>query len=101
MEDTLLIDAAERFVRGEMSPEERTYFEDLRKNNPELDQAVVEQIFFLNQLDSYAGTKNFKTALNEVETKLINEKIMNRGTSTSRGKLVTLWARYRRTVAVA
>ena len=58
MEDTLLIDAAERFVKGEMSPEEKIYFEELRKNNPELDQAVVEQIFFLNQLESYSQQRN-------------------------------------------
>ena len=45
MEDTLLIDAAERFARGEMSAEEKIFFEELRKQNPELDQLVVEQLF--------------------------------------------------------
>ena len=101
MEDTLLIDAAERLARGEMSAEEKVYFEDLRKNNPELDQAVVEQLFFLNQLNSYADDKKFRNALGDVESKLIAEKFINRSTPQSKGKLVTLWGRYRKTVAVA
>ena len=49
MDDTLLIDAVERFLNGEMSPEE-SYFEEIRKNNPDVDQAVVEQIFFIHEL---------------------------------------------------
>ena len=101
MEDTLLIDAAERFVNGEMSPEERVYFEDLRKNNPELDQAVVEQIFFLNQLGTYSSSKNFKSVLNDVEQKLVTEKFMQRNAPQSKGRVVMFWERYRKTIAVA
>ncbi len=101
MEDTLLIDAAERFAKGEMSAEEKVYFEDLRKNNPELDQAVVEQLFFLNQFDAYSGDKNFRNILGEVENKLIGEKFISRSTPKTGGKIVMLWSKYRRTVAVA
>jgi serine protease Do len=101
MEDTLLMDAAERFAKGEMSAEEKIYFEDLRKNNPELDQAVVEQLFFLNQLDNYSSSKNFKSLLNEVEGKLITEKFITRSTPETQGKLITLWHRYKKDIAVA
>jgi serine protease Do len=101
MEDTLLMDAAERFAKGEMSTEEKIYFEELRKNNPELDQAVVEQMFFLNQLDSYSTTKNFKSILNEVENKLIAEKEITRSTPQTQGRLVQLWHRYKKDIAVA
>ena len=31
MDDLLLIDAAERYLRDEMSEQERTYFEEIRK----------------------------------------------------------------------
>ena len=61
MEDTLLIDAVERFANGEMSVQEKTYFEDLRKNNPELDQAVVEYLFFMNEIQNTARQSNLKT----------------------------------------
>ena len=101
MEDTLLIDAAERFANGAMSNEEKIYFEDLRKNNPELDQAVVEQLFFLNQLDNFSQTKNFKTLLNEVEVKMIEEKVISRNTPQTKGKLIQLWSRYKKDIAVA
>lgn len=104
MEDTLLIDAVERFVNGEMSPEEKIYFEDLRKNNPELDQAVVEQIFFLNELNNYSQTRNFKQTLQEVETRLVDEGIISKAVpavSGTKAKVVLLWAKYKRTIAVA
>ncbi len=101
MEDTLLVDATERFAKGEMSAEEKIYFEELRKNNPELDQAVVEQIFFLNQLDKYSSTKNFKTLLADVEGKLVNEKFISRNAPQREGKIIKLWHRYKKDIAVA
>jgi S1-C subfamily serine protease len=101
MEDTLLIDAVERFVRGEMSPEETIYFKDLRKNNPELDQAVVEQTFFLNELDKYCDTKNFKHSLNEVEANLIEEGFISKEAPKGKAKVIQLWHKYKRTIAVA
>jgi serine protease Do len=105
MEDTLLMDAAERFAKGEMSNEEKIYFEELRKNNPELDQAVVEQLFFLNQLDNYSSTKSFKASLAAVESKLINENFICRTTvsetSSSKGRLISMWHRYKKDIAVA
>jgi serine protease Do len=101
MEDTLLIDAAERFVKGEMSSSEKIYFEDLRKNNPELDQLVVEQIFFLNQLESYSQTKNFKAVLGEVEQKLASENFISVSSPKQSAKIIQLWDRYKKTIAVA
>jgi serine protease Do len=105
MEDTLLMDAAERFAKGEMSHEEKIYFEDLRKNNPELDQAVVEQLFFLNQLENYSATKSFKSSLAAVESKLITENFISRSTaaetSNTKGRLISMWQRYKKDIAVA
>ena len=101
MEDTLLIDAAERFANGEMSAQEKIYFEDLRKNNAALDQAVVEQLFFLNELNNYADTKNFKNKLQAIEQKLIGENVISRSAFTPNGKLLSLWHRHKKTIAVA
>lgn len=101
MEDTLLIDAAERFARGEMTAEEKIFFEELRKKNPELDQLVVEQLFFLNELDRYGSTKNFKHILHETEAKLVNEGIITKSPLQGKSKVIYLWNRYKRTIAVA
>lgn len=100
MEDTLLIDAVERFIRGEMSTEEKTYFEEIRKNNPDIDQAVVEQIFFMTELDNYSASKTFRHNLQETEARLIQEGFITKKL-TGKSKIVTLWKRYKRTVAVA
>jgi len=101
MEDTLLIDAVERFVNGEMSAQEKIYFEDLRKNNPELDQAVVEQLFFLNELNNYGGTKSFKHALHEVEANLASEGFISKAPAKQPAKVIQLWNKYKRITAVA
>ena len=101
MEDTLLIDAVERFVNGEMSGQEKIYFEDLRKNNPELDQTVVEYMFFLNELNNYSSTRNFKHTLNEVETKLAEDGFVFRAPLKGKAKVIQLWNKYKRTIAVA
>lgn len=101
MEDSLLIDAVERFVKGEMPEQERIYFEELRKNNPELDQAVVEHMFFLNELNAYSATRNFKHTLMEVETQLAEDGFVFRAPLKGRAKVVQLWNKYKRTIAVA
>jgi serine protease Do len=101
MEDTLLIDAVERLVKGEMSEQERIYFEDLRKNNPDLDQLVVEHIFFLNELDKFSNAKNFRHTLHEVEAKLTEEGFISAEPLPQKGKVAQLWKRYKRTIAVA
>ena len=47
MDEILLLEAVERYVGGEMSAQEKAFFEDLRKNNPEVDQLVVEHSLVL------------------------------------------------------
>ena len=42
MDDIKILDTVERYIRGEMSPDERLWFEQLRKTNAEVDQLVVE-----------------------------------------------------------
>lgn len=101
MDDILLIDAAERYVKGEMTAEERTYFEEIRKNNPELDQAVVEHIFFLNQLDNFGSAKSFKHNLQEVVAKLTEEGVISKAPLKGKAKLAYMWNRSKRTIAVA
>lgn len=101
MDDTLLIDAIERMLKGEMSESEKIYFDDLRKNNPELDQKVVEHIFFSNELSKFGNTKHFKQQLHEVQHKLSQEGLISSSAQNLKTKVVFLWNRYKRTMAVA
>lgn len=57
MEDTLLFDAVERFLNKEMATQELFYFEEMRKNNAEFDQQVVEMIYFIHELNKFGTQK--------------------------------------------
>ena len=100
-DDTLLLDAIERYRNGEMSPQEITFFEELRKNNPDIDQLAAEHNFFLGELDKMREIKAFRQGLNEVEIKLANEGVISQKKGKRKAKVLYLWARYRRTIAVA
>jgi len=98
MEDNLLLDAIERYYKGEMTAEEKTFLEELRKNNPEIDQLAVEHTYFLQQLGKAADRNCFKETLHQVESKLINEGVIKH---KEQGRVVYLWNRYKRIIAVA
>ena len=58
-----------RYIRGEMNPDERLHFENLRKTSSEVDQLVVEHTLFLQQMNRFGEWQKFKSALNEVHTR--------------------------------
>jgi serine protease Do len=101
MNDILLLEAIERYLKGEMSPQEKAFFEDLRKSNPEVDQMVVENTFLLNELDKHAGIKAYKHSLYEVENKLTAEGLMGESPLKGKAKVVSFWKKYKRNIAVA
>lgn len=101
MDDILLLDAIERYKKGEMTTQERAFFEEMRKNNPEIDQLAVEHTFFLNELDRLGNRRSIKHTLNEVENALMNEGMIAKKQLKGKAKVVYLWNRYRRTIAVA
>jgi len=101
MEENLLLDAIERYRNGQMDDQEKVFFEELRKKNSEIDQLAVEHTFFLAQLDKMSEIKSLKHNLNQVESKLINEGVISVKGGKTKAKLVYLWNRYQRTIAVA
>ncbi|MEP6926259.1 MAG: serine protease [Ginsengibacter sp.] len=101
MNDTLLLDAIERYRNGEMSPQEIIFFEELRKNNPDIDHLAAEHNFFLGELDKLSEIKAYRHTLNEVENKLANEGIISQRKAKGKARVIYLWNRYRRTIAVA
>ncbi len=70
MEDLNILEAVERYISGKMTPDERVYFEQLRKANPEVDQAVVEHTFFLQQMNRFEDIRSFKATLNDTHLHL-------------------------------
>lgn len=101
MDDILLLDAIERYKNGEMTAQERTFFEEMRKKNSDIDQMAVEHTFFLNELERLGARKSYKHTLNEVENTLVNEGIIAKKQIKGKAKVIYLWNRYRRTITVA
>jgi len=99
MDNIRLLEMVERYLSGEMSEEEKILFSELRKTNAEVDQMVVEHHFFINQLDRFGEDKKFRGSLNEIHDKLLLEKKIK--PFNGNNKVVYLWNRYKRTIAVA
>ena len=102
MDDILLLEAIERYLNDEMNSDERTYFETLRKNTPEIDQMVVEHNMFLHQMDYYVAHANIKHTLHDVHTHLLERGDLNEGGEMpARGKVIQIWNKYKRVTAIA
>jgi serine protease Do len=98
MDERLILESIERYIRGEMLTEERKFFEELRKSNPGVDQMVVEHTVFLHLMEKYGDRKNIKTTLQDVHNELFETGQIRQ---TKETKIVRLWLKYRKVVAVA
>jgi serine protease Do len=101
MDDIKLLEAVEQYIGGQMSPDDRVYFEQLRKSNPEIDQLVVEHTFFLQQLNRYDQTKVFKGLLSDTHTHLAETGAIASPKPEGKAKIIQLFNRYKRTAAIA
>jgi S1-C subfamily serine protease len=102
MDDILLLEAIERYLGGDMDAAERTYFETLRKNTPEIDQMVVEHSMFLHQMDIYSVHRNLKHSLQLSHAKLMERGEINEGGElTTKGRVIQLWNKYKKVTAIA
>ena len=99
MQDLQLLETVERYLREEMTEDERLSFDELRKNDPEVDQLVVEHTLFLEQLSEYGDRRQFKSELNEIHRKFTEEGIIVK--EATPGKVVSLFKKYKRVTAVA
>lgn len=101
MDDILILDAIERYRSGDMTAQEKLFLEELRKNNPDIDQMAVEHIFFLQQMENLSDVRELKHSLHEVESKMVTEGVIAKKELSGKAKVVYLWNRYRRVIAVA
>lgn len=98
-DDTNILETVERYINGQLSPDERLQFENLRKANAEVDQMVVEHTFFMQQLNRYGETKKLRSRLADVHTDLASKGIVTE--PGARTRFVYLINRYKRTAAIA
>jgi serine protease Do len=103
MEDILLLNSIERYLEGRMLTDEKTFFEELRRSRPEIDQMVVEHKLFLHHIDAYTDRNNLKDSLNQIHSKLSEAGEIRNSDQPYEftGKVVQLWQRYKRVTAIA
>ncbi|MCA0396025.1 MAG: trypsin-like peptidase domain-containing protein [Bacteroidetes bacterium] len=96
-EDVQILEMVERYLLGEMSPEERAQFEAIRALRPEVDQLVVEHGLFLRQVDEYGDRKSIKSFLHDTQHNLE----LSGDISTEQPKVRFMTDRYKRVFFVA
>ena len=93
--EIMILDAVERYIRGEMNPDERLHFENLRKTNGEIDQLVVEHTLFLQQMNRFGEWKKFHSTLHDVHTDLAQQGKINADKLKGKAKVVYMWNKYK------
>lgn len=101
MDEMQLLDSVERYIRGEMHPDERVRFEQLRKTTPAVDQLVVEHTFFLQQMNQLGERKRLRTQLGDIHLQLTEEGHINSERLQGKARVVYLWNRYKRVSSIA
>ncbi|MCW3112091.1 MAG: trypsin-like peptidase protein [Segetibacter sp.] len=101
MDDIQLLDTTERYLKGELSADERAAFEQLRQTTPEVDQMVVEHNMFLHQIEAFGENREFRHQLHEVHNQLEGCGDISVAAVTTGGKVVQLWRKYRKVTGIA
>ena len=101
MEDILLLDAIERYLKGEMEAGEKAFFEELRNKTPEIDQMVVEHHMFLEQIAAFGANRDMKHQLHTIHENLVRVGDIKEGNITNGGKVMQLWHKYKKVTAIA
>jgi S1-C subfamily serine protease len=101
IEDIKILEAVERYILGQMTPDERVYFEQLRKSSPEVDQAVVEHTFFLQQMNRFDEVRNLKNTLDDTHIHLAEKGDIRSPRLQGKARVVYMYNRYKRVAMIA
>jgi len=102
MDEILLLDLVERYLEGNLDESQRVQFDAMRRQNPDIDNLVVEHQMFLNDLAQYGERRQFKHSLSETHNKLVEQnEIIEEAEVKSIAPIRQFWLRNKRTIAVA
>jgi serine protease Do len=101
MNEWMILEQIEFYLKNEMSLEDRVAFEQLRSSNPELDQLVVRHASFMTSMEKYGNTRALKHQLLDIhdtleKTKKIECKELRKG-----AKIINFIKRYPKTISIA
>lgn len=101
MENKDLIAVIEQYFSGMLSDEERTAFEKLRKEDPEVNYLAEEYIHLFKELNHTSGRRNLDALLSQTHSKLEEEGVIQPVKKQSGSSLSVLWSRYKYTMSAA
>jgi len=100
MSDQQLLEVIEKYLNGDMSQDERTKFELLRKENADIDSRVKEHLQFTGLLKQYAERVELENRLNaihaEIDVHTLKEDLM-----VHPSWIVQLWRHHHSKISVA
>lgn len=100
MRDEQLLEAVERYLAGEMNPDERRAFEQLRTENAEVDTRVIEHQQFVGLLKQYGERVELEKRLNaihdEIDVHALVEEVTERPPF-----IIQLWRNHHSKISVA
>lgn len=100
MRDEQLIEVIERYLNGEMSAEERNAFEQLRRENADLDTRVIEHQQFTGLLKQYGERVALENRLNAIHEE-INVHAIAEEVTVHPSWVVQLWRNHHSKISVA
>ncbi|MBU6158330.1 MAG: S1C family serine protease [Bacteroidetes bacterium] len=101
MNELIILEKIESYLKNEMSLEDRVAFEQLRLSNPEIDQLVVSHASFLTSIESYGNIRSLKHSLPEIHRNLENNKRIQSKELGKGAKIINFVKRYPKTISIA
>lgn len=101
MDDILLLETIERYLKDELNTDEKISFEQLRQQSADVDQMVVEHSMFLHQITTFGQHRDYKHQLHEIHNSLVEAGELNEGQVPTAGKVAQIWNKYRRVTGIA
>jgi len=100
MRDEQLLETIERYLAGSMNADERRAFEQLRMENAELDQRVIEHQQFVGILKHYGERVELESRLNAIHSEIDVHTLVEEATERP-AWIVQLWRNHHSKISVA
>lgn len=100
MSTNQLTEAIERYLSGEMSAEERTHFEQLRRENADIDSKIAEHLHFTGLLNQYRERIELENRLNAIHNEIDVHALVEEMT-VHPSWVIQLWRNHHSKISVA
>lgn len=100
MSEIELMAVIERYLNGEMTAEERARFEALRRDNPAVDNSVIEHQEFTSKLKQYGERLAFENLLNDIHNEIDVQALKDEFVHHP-SLIVRLWRNHHSKISVA